>query len=431
MIAETPHSSKLEYSVLCYMLNSDEENMFIPSILGEGITEEHFFSPRNKKVFKLIVESYNRDRYVSENELASFLKRNNLSESHEVAANKYFNYEQDASYFTNHLEDLKEVYAKRLAFIAAEELQKANAEDLTAQGRLDILNNAAECLSKSLLGELGLLTGSDALKVFRDELREKCDNGMLPGLPTGIQQLDEHNGGMGKEDLTIIAAQTSGGKSVLCNQIACNVLTSHIGNEYKPIAGKKKRRVLIYTLEMSASELVGRMISYVGGVDMGMITQPRKATPHDHGKIKHAMRVLEQCDYSINDQAGQTIDQIWASAVQENMIRKVDLVVIDYLQLIEGGRAKGASRSEEVALYSRRLKQLAKKLQCPVISPTQLNDQGKVRESRAIQQDAVNLYYINDDGIYIAKARHGQRDVSFPLILNGAYQRFEYRNNHG
>jgi replicative DNA helicase len=102
----------------------------------------------------------------------------------------------------------------------------------------------------------------------------------------------------------------------------------------------------------------------------------------------------------------------------------LDLIVVDYIQLIRGNRGNRESREEEVARVSGGLKQLAKAMKCPVISASQLNDLNQVRESRAIEQDADALLFIADNGIKIGKLRNGQRDTLLPLLLNGQYQQF-------
>ena len=123
--------------------------------------------------------------------------------------------------------------------------------------------------------------------------------------------------------------------------------------------------------------------------------------------------------------AGQTVDTIAAEAERLRDAGGIDLVVVDYIQLVRGNRARGESREEEIARVSGALKQLAKQLACPVLSATQLNEEGKTRESRAIAHDADALLIIEEDGVRVAKMRNGERGQLLPLILNGAIQRFE------
>jgi replicative DNA helicase len=102
---------------------------------------------------------------------------------------------------------------------------------------------------------------------------------------------------------------------------------------------------------------------------------------------------------------------------------------VDYLQIIRGRRNKGDSREQEIASISGGLKQLAKTMACPVVTGTQLNDDGKTRESRAIEQDADVWLVISDGGLKMAKVRNGPRGATLPLALDGAAQRFRYFRN--
>jgi len=125
--------------------------------------------------------------------------------------------------------------------------------------------------------------------------------------------------------------------------------------------------------------------------------------------------------------AGQSLDSIASEAERIRDIEgRVDLIIVDYIQIVRGTRNKGDSREQEVASISGGLKQLAKKMQCPVFAGSQENDDGKTRESRAIEQDADVWMKIVDGGILLKKVRNGKRDVTIPLALDGASQRFRY-----
>ena len=105
----------------------------------------------------------------------------------------------------------------------------------------------------------------------------------------------------------------------------------------------------------------------------------------------------------------------------------VDLIIVDYIQLVGVSNNQGKSREQEVSEVARSLKQLSKKYNCPVLSASQLNDDGKVRESRAISHDCDVLLKIEpEEGVIIvSKNRNGERGGELPLALNGSFQRFE------
>jgi replicative DNA helicase len=129
----------------------------------------------------------------------------------------------------------------------------------------------------------------------------------------------------------------------------------------------------------------------------------------------------------IDASAGQSLDSISSEAERIRDIEgSIGLIVVDYIQIMKGIRGKGDSREQEVASISGGLKQLAKKMNCPVLTGSQENDDGKTRESRAIEQDADVWIKITGDGILMKKVRNGSRDVTLNLELDGSAQRFRH-----
>jgi replicative DNA helicase len=238
------------------------------------------------------------------------------------------------------------------------------------------------------------------------------NSGGLPGMSTGIAELDEICGGMRPGEFWVIAGKPSRGKSVLMLQIASKFISD-------------QRPVAIHSLEMMTHEVIGRLISTMTHTNYGSITQPRSAARHELQKIQTGVEQISSAPLWIDSSSNQSIDSIAAEAERiRDLHGSLDLVVVDYLQLIRGSRSSRESREEEVARVSGGLKQLAKHLQCPVISASQLNDNNQVRESRAIEQDADALLFIAEDGLKVGKLRNGRRDVVLPLRLNGQYQEF-------
>ena len=183
--------------------------------------------------------------------------------------------------------------------------------------------------------------------------------------------------------------------------------------------------VAVFSLEMMKHEVVGRLVSRMGQVDYGGITQPKKLSESDLLQIKSTTERIAAAPLWIDASAAQSIESITAEARRiRDSHGSLALVVVDYLQLIRGGRSRNEMREEEVARVSGGLKQLAKALNCPVLSASQLNEQGQTRESRAIAQDADAVLIIADDGIRIAKMRNGVRDSVLNLKIDGRFQRF-------
>lgn len=103
---------------------------------------------------------------------------------------------------------------------------------------------------------------------------------------------------------------------------------------------------------------------------------------------------------------------------------ELDLIVIDYMQIVKGEKLRGETREQEVARISMAGKQMAKKFGVPVLSASQLNGAGEVRESKSLEQDADTLLFIADDGVKVGKMRNGKRDQILRLFLHGDSQKF-------
>jgi replicative DNA helicase len=300
--------------------------------------------------------------------------------------------------------------ARRLAITASTSLSEASDSTeaiLTAK-------NALEALTKAVSGQKRSINGKQAIGEFIDKFKINHEAGDIPGYSTGIQVLDQISGGMRGGELWIAAGKPSRGKSVLIIQIACEFI-------------EKGLPVALFSIEMTANEIIGRIISVIGRINYGVITQPRLATKSDLQKIARVSEMIVSSKLFIDASANQTMRTIEAEAqrIKDSNNGELAFVGIDYIQIVRPNDKSSKSREEEVAQTSGGMKQLAKQLDCPVMSATQLNEQNQTRESRAIEQDADALLFICDDGIKIGKLRNGQRDSVLNLTLDGSIQRFK------
>jgi replicative DNA helicase len=319
-----------------------------------------------------------------------------------------YNYAPTPAGWTQWVSTLKEFQARRLAQQAARQI--ADAEDATSA--IDSFRTTLQSLQRVVSGKQRSIDAEKASKAFIANMLRDYNSGGLPGMSTGIAELDEICGGMRPGEFWVIAGKPSRGKSVLMLQIASKFISD-------------QRPVAIHSLEMMTHEVIGRLISVMTHTNYGSITQPRTAAKHELQKIQTGVEQISSAPLWIDSSSNQSIDSIAAEAERiRDLHGSLDLVVVDYLQLIRGSRSSRESREEEVARVSGGLKQLAKHLQCPVISASQLNDNNQVRESRAIEQDADALLFIAEDGLKVGKLRNGRRDVVLPLRLNGQYQEF-------
>jgi len=259
------------------------------------------------------------------------------------------------------------------------------------------------------------------------------DNNDLTGLSTGFRDLDLKTSGLQKSDLIIVAARPSMGKTALALSIAQHVAVV----EKKPVA--------IFSLEMSRHQLAQRLLASEARIDAQAI---RTGKIRDDGwqHLQRAMDRLANAPIHIDDSAGTTIMEIRAKARRLMQKEKLELIIVDYLQLMTG-RNRSENRQQEISEISRSLKILGREMNIPVIAVSQLsraveardNKRPKLsdlRESGAIEQDADLVAFIyrdkyynpeNDDNIadiIIAKHRNGPTG-SVQLSFVDNYAKFE------
>ena len=222
--------------------------------------------------------------------------------------------------------------------------------------------------------------------------------GGVTGIPSGFPDLDRMTSGFQRSDLIIVAARPSVGKTAFALNIAQNV------------GVRARETVAIFSLEMSASQLVQRMVCAESNVDAGRLRTGR-LEGDDWEKLTMAIGALSEAEIYIDDTPGITVMDIRAKLRRLKKERGLGLVVIDYLQLIQGRGRPGENRQQEVSEISRTLKQIARELEVPVIALSQLSRgveqrQDKrpmlsdLRESGSIEQDADIVAFLYRDDYY-------------------------------
>ncbi len=255
--------------------------------------------------------------------------------------------------------------------------------------------------------------------------------GGLTGLSTGFIDLDKKTNGFQKSDLILIAARPSMGKTAF----ALNVC--------QHIAKNTDGAVMMFSLEMSKEQLVSRMISSESHIELSKIRQG-DLSDADWVDLTHGMGILSKSHIYIDDTAAMTVMEMRAKCRRLQLKHRIDLIMIDYLQLMSGS---GESRQQEVSAISRGLKALAREINCPVIALSQLSRAPEqrtdhrpmlsdLRDSGAIEQDAdvaMFLYrdeYYHEDSekkgigeVIIAKQRNGETGT-VELAWLGSYTKF-------
>ncbi len=239
---------------------------------------------------------------------------------------------------------------------------------------------------------------STALHEYYDELIQIHENqGEVPGLPTGFRDLDALLGGLHPADLIIIAGRPSVGKTSFAMNVVHNIAT------------KFATAVAVFSLEMSVSQLVHRLVSSEAGVDSHRM-RTGYLSEYEWQAVSQAMATLSEARVFIDDTANVSTLELRAKARRLKAEQNIGLVVVDYLQLMQGGRGR-ENRVQEVAEISRGLKALARELEVPVIALSQLSRAvesrqdhrpvlSDLRESGAIEQDADVVMFVHRDELY-------------------------------
>ncbi len=240
--------------------------------------------------------------------------------------------------------------------------------------------------------------------------------GEITGLATGWYDLDKITAGLHENQFIIIAARPAMGKTAFALNLATNVAIN---------TGKT---VALFNLEMGAEQLASRIISSLGQIE-GYKLQTGKLLNDDWKRVSEAISQLEDTNIFIDDTPGITIGEIRAKCRRLASSKKgLSLVIIDYLQLISGGKNYGANRQQEVSDISRSLKTLAMELHIPVIALAQLSRavEGRedkrplmsdLRESGSIEQDADIVSFLYRDDYYNKEARNDDNTSISELIL--------------
>ncbi|KEZ48889.1 MULTISPECIES: replicative DNA helicase [Metabacillus] len=265
-----------------------------------------------------------------------------------------------------------------------------------------VLLNEAE---KNIM-EVSQRKNAGAFQNIKDVLVQTYDNiellhtrkGDITGIATGFTELDRMTAGFQRNDLIIVAARPSVGKTAFALNIAQNVAT------------KTDENVAIFSLEMGADQLVMRMLCAEGNINAQAL-RTGNLTPEDWGKLTMAMGSLSDSGIYIDDTPGIRVSDIRAKCRRLKQESGLGMILIDYLQLIQGSGRNKDNRQQEVSEISRTLKSLARELKVPVIALSQLSRgveqrqdkrpmMSDIRESGSIEQDADIVAFLYRDDYY-------------------------------
>lgn len=380
-----PHNIEAEQAVLGAIFL---EPQAIASA-SEVLLAEDFYRASHQRIFEVMLQLSEKGEPIDLVTVTTALSNNktldeiggvsylsDLANSVPTAAN--------IEYYTKIVEEKSTL--RRLIKTATNIVTSGYSEEEELDG---VLNDA----EKSIL-EVAQRNNSGKFKNIKDVLIEVYDNieqlhnrdADVTGVPTGFRDLDKMTSGFQRNDLIIIAARPSVGKTAFALNIAQNVATNTDEN------------VAIFSLEMGAEQLVMRMLCAEGNIDANHLRTGNLDT-EDWGKLTMAMGSLSNAGIFIDDTPGIKVNEIRSKCRRLKQEHGLGMILIDYLQLIQGSGSSKENRQQEVSEISRALKGLARELNVPLIALSQLSRgvesrqdkrpmMSDIRESGSIEQDA-------------------------------------------
>ena len=439
MAQNVPYNLEAEQAILGCVLIENE----IMTALSDEMKVQDFYDRRHQIIFSAMLNICKSQMQIDFTTLIAELQTKN--QLIEAGGAVYLSSLIDAVYTTANISDyiqiVQDAALKRNVIAAATSIAEAGYNaNYDSAGYIDYAERLLLDLAKRRRTE-GFVPIETVLENVKNiMLANRARDGELTGLSTGFEKLDEITLGLQKDNLIILAARPAMGKSAFAMNIAINAATNNIKETGEPIS------VALFSLEMSQEQIVQRMTAAQARVNLTNI-QKGTLTQKEMLLVESANDELGKLNIYFCDQGSLTVADIRAKCRKQKAASGLDLIVIDYLQLINGA-SKSGNRQEEVSNISRSLKQMARELGVPVIALAQLSREvekredkrpqmSDLRESGSIEQDADIIMFLYREEYYtksatavpnmaeliIAKNRSGVTD-NLKFLFQGEYQLF-------
>lgn len=392
-----PQNIDAEMSLLGAVLINED-------VLGdvtEHVTPRDFYDKRHATIFSGMVKLFERHKPVDLLTLTDELKKKD--ELDMVGGSAYLteltNYVPTAAHAETYAEMVSQKAIRRRLIKASGEIselgfdEEYDVQELLGKAEAELFSVSDQSLKQDLTSIETILTDSF------DRMEELHRNkGAIRGVKTGYRDLDDMTAGLQRSDLIILAARPAMGKTTLVTNLAYNVATVN------------KQSVLFFSLEMSKEQLVDRMLADASGVDAWNI-RTGNLSDEDFSKLSEAMGEMAEAPIFIDDKPGLSVLEMRTKARRAAHDAPLGLIIVDYLQLMQGSSKTEGNRVQEVSEISRGLKLIAREMNVPVIALSQLSRSvenrtpqvpqlSDLRESGSIEQDADIVMFIYREAYY-------------------------------
>lgn len=429
------YSLESEQAVIGACLTSDEAY----DICADLISQHDFFVADHRLIFAAIASLYDSGKGVDlvtvNTRLAEIDPFNERSFQDAEESLAFMAALQDAVSTLRHVRD----YARAVKDRSLQRSLRAAADEIIALAdssdgigeKLAQAESVLQAVTNSARPDTALTSPQIAINVYDDLMERIASGGRITGLSTGLQHVDDMLNGLKKTNLIVIAGRPGSGKTTLAMNIAEAVARTN--------------KVIVFSLEMSSTELGNRMMSATSSIAADSI-QRGKLSDDEKGRAANSLMYMKGLNMVVDDQPALHVSEAMARArVISRRMGGCDLIVIDYLQLLRGD---GENRTNEIGHVSRSLKTLAKQMNCPVIALAQLNrakatasdkrpELTDLRGSGEIEQDADVVAFVHREKEYnpqtalkdnaefiVKKNRHGSTGTIY-LIADLAHMRFK------
>ncbi|MGO3701781.1 MAG: replicative DNA helicase [Candidatus Saccharimonadales bacterium] len=392
-----PQNIDAEKSLLGAILIDEE----VLADVSEVVKPKDFYDKNHEMIYDGMLRLYEKHKPVDMLTLTDELKRKDHLSL--VGGSAYLseltNYVPTAAHAEAYADLVSQKAVRRRLIKASGDIsemgydENSDVQELLSKAESELFNVSDQSLKQDLTSIESVLTDSF------DRMEELHQNkGAIRGIRTGYRDLDNMTAGLQRSDLIILAARPAMGKTTLVTNLAYNVATI------------EQKAVLFFSLEMSKEQLVDRMLADAAGVDSWNI-RTGNLSDDDFSKITDAMGEMAEAPIYIDDKPGLSVLEMRTKARRIAHEQELGLIVIDYLQLMQGSGRHDGNRVQEVSEISRGLKLVARELNVPVIALSQLSRSvesrqppipqlSDLRESGSIEQDADIVSFIYRPGYY-------------------------------
>ena len=427
--------------------NIEAEQSLIGSVLFDNKVLEdlptnfatrHFFDPLHASIFDACIFLIDNGRLADPLTLKSYLKQDDLQR--DIDIEKYLSELREGvvslSKAKFYAEEIRNCYVRRsLIRIGDELINKSVNPTLDVTPDQEISNTEEQLYNLAEKDQInsGPLDFKSVLASATNQINEAYNRkGKLSGIDTGFSGLNRQLGGLNKSDLLVLAGRPAMGKTALATNIGFNAAKSS--------KLEKNETILIFSLEMSAEQLAQRILAEQSTIDSHKL-RSGDLNETEFSKLVSTQNDILNLPFFIDDTPAISVGQIASRARRLKRTHGLSVIIIDYIQLIQGSKASEAQgRVQEVSNITRGLKSLAKELNVPILALSQLSRAveqredkrpilADLRESGSIEQDADVVMFVYREEYYLDKSEPTQRDNENQESFNERFLKWQDRRN--